>query len=147
MTQLFGAAIASRAASFLAQTQISLVSGEDRPRLPTGLDKLVQQVLFLLLTEVDSIEGLPGVGASPFSAMTTLCIEGDLTEVNSIVGEAAENIRKQLSVLQSPSSQDDERLGALDLQAVDYDRNSGDLVIEISIQSAAGDSAVYKLRG
>lgn len=145
MTQTFGPAILSKATSSLEPSLISLVTGNGRPRLVAGLAKLVQQVTFLLLTDIDSIEGMPGVGSSPIAELMTTAATGEQDAVNGILAESVTLLTRQLASLRSPFADPSEMLGILELSVADYDRDTSSLTISVHIESAAGETAEYEI--
>lgn len=142
----FSPAFTETADGTLRQTTISLFQGKDRPRFVAGLSKLIQQVTFLLLTEQDSIEGMPGIGASPMNSLGQFITTGDRSEINSRLATAAQDIRRQLSQL-SPSFSvpEDEQLKDLYIEATGYDSNLSQLTVQVRVSSLAGDSAEYEI--
>lgn len=145
MTQTFGPAILSRAASSLEPSPISLVIGSERPRLVAGLSKLVQQVTFLLLTDINSIEGMPEVGGSPIADLMTTATTGEMDAVNAILADSVTLLTRQLATLRSPFADPSEMLGSLELSVSDYDRDSASLTISVHVESAAGETAEYEI--
>ncbi len=142
----FAPAFTETADGTLRQTTISMFQGKDRPRFVTGLSKLIQQVTFLLLTEQDSIEGMPGIGASPMNSLGQFITTGDRSEINSRLATAAQDIRRQLSQLApSFSVPEDEQLKDLFIEATGYDSNLSQLTVQVRVSSLAGDSAEYEI--
>lgn len=142
---LYGAAILPVATEDIRTAQISLLTGTDRPGLAQTLDKLVQQVVFLLLTEEDSIEGMPGFGAGLTNEIGQLVIQ-DKADLDTQLSGASQKILEQLNSLVNQNTPDTDRLRSLEIISTDLNRETGEAEVQITLQPVEGDSQKYTTR-
>lgn len=111
-------------------------------KLTKGLHKLASQLMFLLYTEYGSISGLPDIGLSVKQRLGSVSMS-ETSVVSQIVSDIAGEARRQLANL-TRGLPDDERVGEVDIQAVDI-LDFDELKVSISISSASGSAAVYDM--
>lgn len=111
-------------------------------QLVYGLHKLLSQAVFLILTETNSIAGLPGYGLSLQSRLSQISL-AEINQVQNILSQATADLSRQLLSLQQGLPLD-EQLGSLTLDAIQV-LEPDLLVVNISIASQAGNNANYSL--
>ena len=111
-------------------------------RLVTGLHKLASQAIFLLLTEQGSVAGLRGYGVNVVARLGGISLL-ETRAIDNIVSELSSQLADQLRRL-TLNKPDSERLKSLSVKAIRVE-NSDLLYVELELESAAGEQAIYDL--
>ena len=104
----------------------------------TGIQKLVQSVLILLMTELGSVPDVPDLGTDFFTAARIGAMR-DEASVQSTFMLAAEQVRQKLLFEATANGlPDDETVRSIALQSFQIDKAASKLTLYIRITSAAG---------
>jgi len=113
---------------------------EQGGQLTTGIQKMAQSFTSLFLTEKGSVPSEPNKGSGFVTAVRQQQIR-DESDVKALFNLAVEDVRKILSLAESQGNfQDDEKFRGATLVKYVLDENGGNIVLYVSLVSAAGTS-------
>lgn len=110
----------------------------------SGLAKLVQTVTFLFLTEPGSVIFDETLGASPVNEILRRNnLERD--NIEQAVAKSTSSIIGQIQRYNGSDAAADERIKVLKIETLDFDVGTGQVTLQITIESQAGNSAEYAM--